>query len=31
MTDKMRVYTKVLQMLKKQMPTTRQCFVVTLA
>jgi len=31
MTDKMRVYTKVLQMLKKQMPTTRQCFVVTLS
>ncbi len=31
MTDKMRVYTKVLQTLKKQMPTTRQCFVVTMA
>lgn len=31
MTDKMRVYTQVLRMLKKQMPTTRQCFVVTLA
>ncbi len=31
MTDKMRVYTQVLQMLKKQMPTTKQCFVVTLA
>jgi hypothetical protein len=31
MTDKMKVYTKVLKMLKKQMPTLRQQFVVTLA
>lgn len=31
MTDKMRVYTQVLRTLKKLMPTTKQCFVVTLA
>ena len=31
MSDKRRVYTQVLRMLKEQMPTTKQCFVVTLA
>lgn len=31
MSDKKKVYTKVLQTLKKQMPTTKECFVVTLA
>ena len=31
MTDKMKVYTQVLRMLKKMMPMTKQCYVVTLA
>lgn len=30
MTDKMKVYTQVLRTLKKMMPTTKQCYVVTL-
>jgi len=31
MTDKMKVYTQVLKTLKKMMPRTKQCYVVTLA
>ena len=31
MSDKMKVYTQVLKTLKKLMPTTKQCYIVTLA